>query len=233
MNEDPRPVGDPTRGQKTRDEIVARALHMAAKGGFAAISIGTLAKELNISKSGLFAHFGSKENLEVAVVERARVLFHEHILVPIEEAGLEGVERVWALCDNWLEFVQKPALPGGYFFSGAFFLCVGQDGSIPNQIMEIMCDWIITLREALDGARKLDQLQSTVDAERTALELNAILIGAQWSYLMGYKNRKRPRAAILAMLGRIATENIPPTAFDSVREWKNYLEDIHTDAQKL
>ena len=74
-------IGD--KEPNTREEIVARALNIAAEKGLGALSIGGLAKELKMSKSGLFAHFGSKENLETAVVERARVLFFDHVLVPI------------------------------------------------------------------------------------------------------------------------------------------------------
>ena len=65
------PVSDPGKGDQTREEIVSRALQNAALEGLGALSIGSLAKELKMSKSGLFVHFGSKENLEAAVVERA------------------------------------------------------------------------------------------------------------------------------------------------------------------
>jgi len=224
---DKRLVSGLTKGKRTRGEIVARALHMAALEGLAAVSIGSLAKELKMSKSGLFVHFGSKENLETAVVERASVLFFDHVLIPTEEDGLEGIERVWALCDLWLEFVEDRVLPGGYFFTGAFFQCAGQDGSIPKQIREVMREWVNTLRVAVDGARRRGELRMTIDAKRTALELNGLLLGAQWSYLMEHKDRTQARSAILARLASMATEDIPASAFDSVRAWRKYLESRH------
>jgi AcrR family transcriptional regulator len=215
------------KGQSTREEIVARALNVAALEGLGALSIGGLAKELKMSKSGLFAHFGSKENLETAVVERASVLFFDHVLVPIEERGLEGIERVWALCDSWLEFVEQGLLPGGYFFTGAFFQCAGQSGSIPRQIKRVVRDWRDVLRKALDQARWRDEVCMAVDAEQVAFELNSILIGAQWSQLMTHADHTNARSAILAKLSGLATEEIPSSAFDSVRDWRKYLESRH------
>jgi len=116
----------PTKGTQTRQLIVDRALNIAAQEGLGVLSIGRLAKDLNMSKSGLVLHFGSKANLELAVVERADLYFFDYIMVPIDEKGLQGIERVWALCDSWLEFVEQRRLPGGYFFSGAYFQCAGQ-----------------------------------------------------------------------------------------------------------
>ena len=215
------------KGPQTREEIVARALSVAALEGLGALSIGGLAKELKMSKSGLFAHFGSKENLETAVVERASVLFFDHVLVPIEENGLEGIERVWALCDSWLDFVEQRILPGGYFFTGAFFQCAGQSGSIPRQIKRVVRDWRDVLWKALDHARWREELRIAVDAEQVAFELNSILIGAQWSQLMTHTDHTNARSAILAKLASLATEEIPASAFDSVRAWRKYLEGRH------
>jgi AcrR family transcriptional regulator len=213
----------PTRGSQTRQEIVDRALHIAAQEGLGALSIGRLAKELKISKSGLFVHFGSKETLESAVIERASLHFFDHIMVPIEEQGFEGIERVWALCDFWLEFVEHGKLPGGYFFTGAYFQCAGQSGSIARQIKKVARGWIDALWEALDQARRRDEVRRMTDAEQAAFELNSILIGAQWSYLMIHGDHTKARSAILAKLRDMATEEIPAHAFGSVKAWKGYL----------
>jgi AcrR family transcriptional regulator len=194
------------KGANTREEIVARALNIAALEGLGALSIGGLAKELKMSKSGLFAHFGSKENLETAVVERARVLFFDHVLVPIEESRLEGIARVWALCDSWLDFAEQGILPGGYFFTGAYFQCAGRSGCIPRQIKRVVRYWRDILWKALDQARWRDEVRMAVDAEQVAIELNSILIGAQWSQLMTHTDHMNARSAILAKLASLATE---------------------------
>src|SRR5271166_6297327 len=147
-------VSDPGKGDQTRDEIVTRALQIAAHKGLGGLTIGTLAEKLKMSKSGLFVHFGSKESLEAAVVERAGDLFFRHVLVPTENGDFKGIERVGALCDYWLDFVENGILPGGYFFTGAFFLCARQEGSIPRQIERITRRWLNALEETLDAARR-------------------------------------------------------------------------------
>ncbi len=202
-------------------------MRIAAVEGLGALSIGRLAKELRMSKSGLFVHFGSKEKLEMAVVERAYDIFCGRILLPAEEEVKPGIERVWVLCDLWLKFVENRVLRGGYFFTGAFWERAPQDGAIARRIRQIIEEWLTALRRAVDGARGRGEIRREVDAERTALELNSLLIGAQWSYLLADEDHSKARLAILAKLGALATEDIPATAFDSVRDWRRYLEDRH------
>ena len=214
----------PTKGQKTREDIVKRAMHIAAQEGLGAISIGRLAKELRMTKSGLFVHFGSKDKLEAAVVARAADIFHGHILDPAEEEVGAGIERVWALCDFGLEFVEKRVLPGGYFFSGAFFLHAGQDGFIFRQIREVAREWLKALRKAVDEARRRGEIRIAVNAKRTAFELNSLLLGAQWSRLLDGLDYSRARSVILTRFKSLATEKIPAEAFDSVMAWQHYLE---------
>jgi len=219
-----RPASGPTKGQKTREEIVNRAMRIAGEEGLGAISIGRLAKELRMTKSGLFVHFGSKDKLEAAVVARAADIFHGHILDPSEEEVEAGIERVWALCDFGLEFVEKRVLPGGYFFTGAFFLHAGQDGFISRQIREVAREWLKALRKAVDEARRRGEIRIAVNAKRSAFELNSLLLGAQWSRLLDGLDYSRARSAILTKLKSLATEKIPADAFDSVMAWQHYLE---------
>src|SRR5438128_2625396 len=167
------PASGPTKGQRTREAIVKRAMHIAGEEGLAAISIGRLAKELRMTKSGLFVHFGSKDKLEAAVVARAADLFRGHILYPAEDEVGPGIERIWALCDFWLEFVEDRVLPGGYFFSGALFLHAGQHDFISRQIRETAREWLQALRRALDEARTRGEIGIAVNAKQTASELNS------------------------------------------------------------
>jgi AcrR family transcriptional regulator len=216
-------VPRPSKGIQTRQEVIARAVKIAAQEGLGALSIGRLAKELRMSKSGLFIHFGSKEALEVAVIERAELYFYDHIMVPIEQEGREGIERVWYLCEAWLDLVENEILSGGYFFTGAFFTCAWQGGPIPRQVRRFARDWIDTLAAALKQARRQNEVAETIDAEDTAFELNSMLIGAQWSRLMTHRDHTNARSAILAKLHSVATEQIPGHAFESVKAWTAYL----------
>lgn len=217
-----RAVPRPSKGIQTRQEVIARALKIAAQEGLGA-SIGRLAKELRMSKSGLFIHFGSKEALELAVIRRAELYFYDHIMVPIEQQGFEGIERVWYLCDAWLNFVENEILTGGYFFTGAFLTCARQSGPIPRQIRRFARDWIDTLAKALKQARRKKEVRANIDTETTAFELNSILLGSQWSQLMTGKDYTNARSAILAKLQGLETEKIPGRALGSVKAWKTYL----------
>jgi AcrR family transcriptional regulator len=224
-NRDKGSVSDPGKGHQTREEIVTRALHIAASKGLGALTIGILAKKLKMSKSGLFVHFGSKESLEAAVVERAGHLFFRQVLVPTEGGDFKGIERVWALCDYWLDFVENGILPGGYFFTAAFFLCAQQDGSIPGQIKRVTRKWVNALEAAVDQARRRGDIRPTVDTRQTAYELNGLLLGAQYCYLMDHNDHMQVRSVIVTKLGSLATDNIPASAFDSLRAWRKYLDD--------
>src|SRR5215471_8818334 len=94
------------KGVRTRENILQVAVNLASMEGLEGLTIGRLADELKMSKSGLFAHFGSREDLQLATVEMARQIFVEHVIRPamIEP---EGMPRLWALCDGWLGHVEQ------------------------------------------------------------------------------------------------------------------------------
>ena len=94
-----------TQGEQTRQAILARALKIAAREGLAALTIGQLAEELRMSKSGLFAHFHSKRALELATLETARAVFDEGVLWPAQDSRA-GLARLWTLCDLWLQHIE-------------------------------------------------------------------------------------------------------------------------------
>jgi AcrR family transcriptional regulator len=217
-----------TKAKKTRFAIVERAMGIAAAEGLAALTIGRLAKELRMSKSGLFVHFGSKEKLEAAVIARAADIFSGHVLEPAEDNVEHGIARVWTLCEYWLQFVDRQTLPGGYFFTGAFFVHARQDSSVSRQVREVVGEWLKALRLAVDEARHRQEIRMPVDAKRTAFELNSLLIGAQWSLLLDHLDHSHAHSAILAKLKSLATKRIPTDAFDSEAAWHHYLETMPT-----
>jgi len=109
----------PSRGEQTRQAILARALDIAAREGLAALSIGRLAEELQMSKSGLFSYFHSKRALELATLEMAKIVFRNSVVQPAQ-ASRDGIERLWTLCDLWLEHIEQRVFSGTYFFTGPF-----------------------------------------------------------------------------------------------------------------
>src|SRR5262249_34859682 len=117
------------KGARTRDSILRVAVNLASVEGLQGLTIGRLAEELKMSKSGLFAHFGSKEELQVATVEMARQIFVEHVIRPAL-AEPEGMPRLWALCDRWLRHVESRVFAGGCFFTAASFEFDSRSGPV-------------------------------------------------------------------------------------------------------
>jgi AcrR family transcriptional regulator len=225
-----RSVGELTKGDLTRQTITLKGLEIAAVEGLGAISIGRLADELRMSKSGLFLHFGSKEKLESAVIEEARVKFCNHVVKPVEI--MRGIERVLALCDRWIDFAEKGLLPGGYFFSGAFFETAKQHGPIPRQIRRVVRDWMDVLEGALRQARGRDELKPEIDPREIAFEIHGLLLGTQWSMLMTGRDHAKARLGLFAKFQKLATDEIPVDAFESIKAWKAYLKNRNDPANK-
>ena len=226
----PKSVGQLTKGDLTRQTVILKGLEIAALESLRAISIGRLAHELRMSKSGLFLHFGSKEKLESAVIEEARVQFFNHVVQPVEI--MRGIERVWALCDRWIDFAEKGLLPGGYFFSGAFFETAEQHGSIPRQIRGVVRDWMDVLQDSLKQARRRDELNPEMDTDEIGFAIHGLLLGAQWSCLMTGRDHTNARSTLLARLRCLATDEIPDDAFESLKAWKAYLKNRNDPANK-
>src|SRR6202047_3992391 len=128
------------RGLKTRRAILRKAVNLASLEGLEGLTIGKLASTLRISKSGLFAHFGSKEDLQCAVVDEARDIFVENVVRPAFK--LRGLERLRALCENWLQYGRARVFPGGCFFSAASLEFDDRPGRVRDRIVELMKKWL-------------------------------------------------------------------------------------------
>src|SRR5215475_2731198 len=110
-----RAAARPRKGVRTRESILRVAVDLASVEGLEGLTIGRLADELKMSKSGLFAHFGSKEELQLATIDMARRIFADYVVTPALTQPA-GMPRLWALCDNWLAHVEKKIFQGGCFF---------------------------------------------------------------------------------------------------------------------
>ena len=216
-----------THGEQTRQAILMRALKIASREGLAALTIGRLAKELRMSKSGLFAHFHSKRALEMATLEMAREAFADTVLRPAQ-ASQAGIERLWNLCDLWLQHIERRVFSGGYFFAGAFFEYSGRPGPLAGTITEFAREWFEALRKAVQEAQEQGEINPNAKAKQVAWELNDRLVGAHWAYLLERGGRFREaRISLLHRLREVATGEIPASAFESVRAWKGYLQGKH------
>ena len=197
-----------SHGAQTRGTIVRAAADLASVEGLDGLSIGRLAGELAMSKSGLFAHFGSKEDLQLAAIEEARQRYVQEVVAPGLAAG-SGITRLYALCEAFLSYIERGVFPGGCFFASAMaeFDCKAP-GPVRDRIAECQHEWMNTLERAADDARAQRQLPAGSDPQQLAFELEGALLTANWYFHLyadpGYLGRARR-----AVQARLASEATP------------------------
>ena len=197
------------RGLKTRRAILRKAVNLASLEGLEGLTIGRLASSLRISKSGLFAHFGSKEDLQCAVVDEARDIFVDAVIRPAFE--FRGLDRLRALCENWLSYGKAGVFPGGCFFSAASLEFDDRPGRVRDRIVELMMKWLGHLEHAARDAQSAGEIRKDMDVGQLAFEIQALAMGANWSSRL-FRDPNAFRAARAAILQRIdqATEPMRP-----------------------
>jgi len=219
-----RPSQPGSKGTQTQAEILSNAVKIASLEGVAGLTIGRLAQELRMSKSGLFAHFRSKQRLELATIDRAWEILADEVLVP-GKAAREGIERLWSLCDLWIKHIERHVYRGAYFFAGAFFEYAGRRGPVPSRVTKIVRQWFGTLKDSVRAAQKRDEIKLDADSERISYQLDGLLVGAYWAHLQGDSEAFREaRSAILRLLASEATDELPSGAFASLSAWRKFLE---------
>ena len=198
--------GRKAQGERTRRTILESAVHIASAEGLEGLTIGRLATQLSMSKSGLFAHFGSKEELQVATVEAARAIFIREVIKPAFEST-EGLLRLWKLCDMWLAYVQSGVFRGGCFFAAVAAEFDSRPGPVRDRIAEIMKEWLSILRNLIVEAQSAGHLIKEIDPTQLAFEFNSLELGANWAFQLYGDARafKRAREAIRERLNRYAT----------------------------
>jgi AcrR family transcriptional regulator len=172
------PVRRP-RGLKTRRAILKKAVNIASIEGLEGLTVGKLASLLRISKSGLFAHFGSKGELQSAVVEEARQVFVEKVIRPAYE--FQSLKRLRSLCEHWLGYAEGRVFPGGCFFSAASLEFDDRPGRVREQIVDSMKRWLGILEQAIRDAQSAGEIKKDVDAGDLAFEIQALAMGANWA----------------------------------------------------
>ncbi len=193
-------------GERTRQAILERAVDIASEEGLEGLTIGRLSSELSMSKSGLFAHFGSKEELQLATVEAARSIFIREVIRPAFEAA-KGLPRLWRLCDDWLAYVKGEVFRGGCFFAAAAAEFDGRPGPVRDRVAEIMKEWLALLGRSVKEAQGEGQLRKAADPAQLAFELHALEMGANWAFQLHGDRQAfaRARAGMLARLRLDAT----------------------------
>ena len=171
------------KGERTRQSILEHAVDLASLEGLEGLTIGRLADELGMSKSGLFAHFGSKEELQLAVVDAASHRFIREIYTPALKEP-RGYPRLVAICHSWLSYLRRGVFPGGCFFAAASFEFDGRPGTVRDLVRRMMDDWIGALERAIRMAQDEGHLDTNVSPSQLAFELNSLFIGANFAYYL-------------------------------------------------
>lgn len=165
-----------SKGETTRATILDVALARASKVGLQALSIGELAKEVGLSKSGLFAHFSSKEDLQIEVVRRAMAKFVELVISPALQKP-RGEPRVRALFENWFSWSRASELPGGCFFIAASSEFDDQPGPLRDLLLSSQKDWLGVLAQAARVAVEEGHFKAGLDTEQFAWQADSFVLG--------------------------------------------------------
>jgi AcrR family transcriptional regulator len=188
---------------ETRREILQLAVDLASAEGLEGLSIGRLAAELHMSKTGIFAHFGSKEQLQLATVGAAAQIFVEQVVQPALQSP-RGMARLEAMLENWLGYVERIVFRGGCFFAAASAEFDSRPGVVRDQIAELTKAWQAGLQEEIAFAQSQKEIQASVHPPQLAFELHAYVQEANWAYKL-FNDKAAFLLARQAIADRMAT----------------------------
>jgi AcrR family transcriptional regulator len=192
-----------SKGERTRAAILDEALRIVSKAGLDGLTIGTLADATGMSKSGLFAHFGSREELLLAVLAHGQAEFTEVVFQPAL-AKPRGLPRLRSMFVNWLDWTESAELPGGCPMIGGASEFDDRPGPVREMLAGGQRSWIETLKRAVRQAVEEGQLARNTDPEQIAFEIFGIaLVVHHHRRLLGYKKaRERALIALDSLLKR-------------------------------
>src|SRR5262245_24194736 len=170
-------------GVASRRAILLAAANLATTRGLEGLSVGELAQHIGMSKSGLYAHFKSKEELELATIETAAEIFEREVLVPAEKSRA-GLERVWGLAEAFLAHLERRVFPGGCFFAATAAQLAAQPGRARDRVMAMHQHWQKLFIDALRQAVDEGTLPRNTDLEQTVFEITAMLLRANFTWIV-------------------------------------------------
>jgi AcrR family transcriptional regulator len=170
-------------GERTRAAILRAATSLATVEGLEGLSIGHLADAIGMSKSGLYAHFGSKQELQLATVEEAERIFDDEVVQPALAAG-PGRAQLAAVCEAYLSYVQRRVFPGGCFFAATALEMGSRPGPVKDRIAAIQSGFTALLSTFAATAVEQHELPPGENPDRLAFELHAILLAADTKFIL-------------------------------------------------
>jgi AcrR family transcriptional regulator len=170
-------------GERTRAAILRAAASLATVEGLEGLSIGHLAGAIGMSKSGLYAHFGSKQELQLATVDEAERILDQEVVQPAR-AARPGLGQLAAVCEAYFGYVQRRVFPGGCFFAATALEMGTRPGPVKDRVAAIQSGFTALLRAFAATAVEQHELPAREDPDQLAFELHAILLGADTKFVL-------------------------------------------------
>ena len=170
------PIGRSLRsdGQRTHSAILEAATRVASLEGIGGLTIRRLAKELGVSKSGLYAHFGSKEKLQLETVEAAIRVLNAEVFERLRSVP-PGIRQVEAMIEAYLSYLERWVFPGGCFFASVLAEVDARPGPVRDRIVEFERERLATMEAMLSAAQELGEIAAEVDCGQFVFEIAACL----------------------------------------------------------
>jgi AcrR family transcriptional regulator len=200
-------------GERTHAAILEAATRVASVEGLHGLTIGRLAEELGVSKSGLYAHFGSKERLQMETIEAAMSIIEAEVVRPAFEAP-EGLRRLEAFFEAYFSYIERGVFPGGCFFAALLAEMDARTGPVHDIVVGIEGTWREELWELARQAQRTGEIHADVDVKQLAFELYACLELANYHFVLfrDHEVLERGRTAVKGILVRVRRENGQATA---------------------
>ena len=170
-------------GERTREAILHEAVSLATLDGLEGLSIGNLAGALDMSKSGVYAHFGSKQELQLATVDEAERIFHTEVIEPALAAA-PGLAQLLAVCDAFFDYLERRTFPGGCFFAGAVLEMGTRPGPVKDQVAAFQNRFAALIRQFIVTALEHRELPADEDPDALTFELNGIILAANANFVL-------------------------------------------------
>jgi len=171
------------RGSETQTRILERAVQIASVEGLDAMSLATLAEATHMSKSGLFAHFRSKEALQIAIVDEAERMFRSVVVEPASQ--LQGFARLESMITGYVEYAGGGLFQGGCFFAAAVHEFDGRPGAVRDRLSAFLASWNRDLKAAVQDAFDRKEIIANVDLDGVVFWATGVALSLNWNAQMG------------------------------------------------
>jgi AcrR family transcriptional regulator len=169
-------------GARSRQAILKAAIELATVEGLDGLSIARLAEHAGMSKSGLFAHFKSKEDLQIATIDAAAEQYDRDVTQP-GMAAPSGVARIESLCEAFFSYLERGVPQGGCFFVAAAAEFDAKPGPVKDHLRGVYAGLLAGLTESVREAREMGEIAATEDVDQLTFELDALLLGANFAFV--------------------------------------------------